>query len=62
MTQELEGLRLKDAAGREVDPALQARLDAFVKEQRARLHHALDGASESLRSYVSLAEGQDEAA
>lgn len=62
LTQELKGLQLKDAAGREVGPALQARLDAFVKELRERLHHALDGASGSLRSYVSLAEGQDDPA
>ena len=62
LTQELKGLQLQDSAGREGDPALQARLDAFVQELRERLHHALDGASGSLRSYVSLAEGQDAAA
>ncbi|MEB2314828.1 MAG: hypothetical protein OZ919_01900 [Xanthomonadaceae bacterium] len=60
LTQELEGMRLKDAMGGVVEPAMQARLDTFVKELRERLDQALGGASGALRTYVTLAEGKGE--
>lgn len=62
LVRELNGLQLKDAAGRKVDPAMQTRLDAFVQELRTRLANALGGVSEAMRRYAKLGEADDEAA
>jgi hypothetical protein len=62
LTRELEDMKLKDSAGRDAEPALQAMLEAFVQEQRDRQASALVAASDALRAYVELAEGRHAAA
>jgi hypothetical protein len=62
LTRELEDLKLKDSAGRDAEPMLQAMLDAFLLEQRDRQARALVAASDALRAYAGLAEGRHAAA